>query len=152
MSILDKIAENVDYNQIFRKISIWVKICKYLDFGQKKSENFDFGQYLWKSRFWWKLSENLALGHHFWKISILVKIFGTIDLSQHFPQILVSFKISEKMSILVKHQNFRKNSILVKILENMDFWWKFSKNRNSWFWSKFSKIIDFGQNFTKCRF
>ena len=30
MSILDKIVENVDYNQNFRKMSIWVKIANIL--------------------------------------------------------------------------------------------------------------------------
>ena len=43
MSILVKIAENVDYSENFRKMSTWVKICKYLDFGQKLfSKNLDF--------------------------------------------------------------------------------------------------------------
>ena len=30
MSILDKIAENIDYSQNFRKLSIWVKIANIL--------------------------------------------------------------------------------------------------------------------------
>ena len=34
MSIAGKIAENVDYSQTFRKISIWVNIHENLDFGQ----------------------------------------------------------------------------------------------------------------------
>ena len=56
MSILDNILKkDIDYSQIFRKMSMWVKICKYLDFGQncrkisffmKIYENLDFGQNL----------------------------------------------------------------------------------------------------------
>ena len=51
---LDKTAENVDYIQNFRKMSIRVNICKYLDSGQNYR----------RFRFW----------SIFMKISILVKI------------------------------------------------------------------------------
>ena len=56
-------VENVDYSQHFQKMSIWVKICKYLDLGKNCrkisilvniDENLDFGQNWWKSRFWSK--------------------------------------------------------------------------------------------------
>ena len=63
MSILDKTAENVDYIQI---ISILVKIVK----------NVDFGQYLWKSRFWSKFMKNSILVKNCRKIFILVNNFG----------------------------------------------------------------------------
>ena len=66
MSILGKIGENVDCSQNFRKMLVWVAICKYLEVY----ENLGFGQ---------NCRENLDLGQHFWKISILVNIFGKID-------------------------------------------------------------------------
>ena len=38
--------------KIFQKTLSLVKIYENPDFCKKKSKNFDFGQYLWKSRFW----------------------------------------------------------------------------------------------------
>ena len=43
---LDNIAENVDYSENFRKMSIWFKICKYPEFVQ----NFGLNSPKW--RFW----------------------------------------------------------------------------------------------------
>ena len=65
MSILDKIALNVDYNQNFRKMSSWLNIGKYLDFGQ----NFR------KTSILVDIDENLDLVK-IDEISILVKIVG----------------------------------------------------------------------------
>ena len=136
-------------------MSIWVKICKYLDLGQ----NFE------KFRFWsifmkililvkihenldcgiWNLSENYDLGQHFRKISILVNIFGKIALSQNFPQILVLVKISEKMSIWVKI--VEKSQIWSNLSKNLDFGQicrKFS------ILVKIKKNVDFGQKMRKC--
>ena len=144
------------------KILILVKIIENFEFGY---ENLDFGQSLWKFWFRPKLSENLDLGQHFRKISILVNILGKIDLG-HFPQILVLVKISEKMSIgvkICKHVDFGKNykkiSIFVKIFGNIAFGENCRKISNVvkfveifQFWSKLSKILDFGHKLEKCRF
>ena len=54
MSILDKTAENVDYIQSFRKMSIWVNIWKYLDFGKNCR----------KISIWVNIYENLDLGQN----------------------------------------------------------------------------------------
>ena len=69
MSILDKIAENVDYSQIF---------SKNVDLGQKFANISMLVKIVEKFRFWSILSENLDLGQHFRKISILLNIFGKI--------------------------------------------------------------------------
>ena len=56
-------AKNVDFSKKnSEKISIWVKISKYVDIGQ----NFR------KYRIWWKMLKNLKFGQICRKISILV--------------------------------------------------------------------------------
>ena len=71
MSDLDKIVKNVDYNQNFRKMSIWVKNCKYLDFGQNFDlVNIDVNLVLVK------IDENIDFGKNCRKILILVNIYG----------------------------------------------------------------------------
>ena len=67
-------AKNVDFSKSFRKMSIWVKFCKY------------FGRNFRKSRFWSKFS----------KISILGKIFENIDFGEVCPKISNMVKIIEK--------------------------------------------------------
>ena len=105
LSILDKIAENVDYSQNFRKMSICVKICKYFDFGQncrqisilvniygnlefgkKNHENLDFGQIYRKFRIW----------SVFMKISILVRVYENFGFDQNCRKILILVNISGK--------------------------------------------------------
>ena len=105
ITLLDKIAENVDYSQFFQKMSIWVKICKYnvSRFWWKSSNNFDYLQYLWKSRFWSK----------FMKISILVKIVGKFRFWSIIMEIPILFKIYENFRFC---SIFMKISILVKIV------------------------------------
>ena len=131
MSILDQTAENVDYIQNFRKcpfgttfanISILVKIVQKKSILVNIYENLDFGQNLWKSRFWSKLSENLDLGQQFRKISIVVNISVKIDLRQNVPQILVLVKIAEKCRLGSKFENM---SILVKNFQKSRFWSRF---------------------------
>ena len=66
MSIWVKICKYVDFiKKKCRKIPILVKIVSILDFDQNCQKNLDFGQNLPKCRFWSKLM----------KILILVKIF-----------------------------------------------------------------------------
>ena len=74
---------NPDFGQNFWKMSIWVKICKYVDLGQifpkisilvKIFENIDFGDMVEKSQIWKNLSKNLDFGQTCRKLSILVKI------------------------------------------------------------------------------
>ena len=72
MLILDKIAENVDYSENFRKMSTWVKICKYLEFSQ----NFQ------KSRFLLKFSKILISA----KIVENSEISKNIDVGQNSPK------------------------------------------------------------------
>ena len=142
ISILDKIAENVDYSKNFGKMSIWVKICKYFAFGQNCRKitslvnfygNLDFGQSLWISRFWSQLSWNLDLGQHFRKILILVNIFGKIDFGRNFPQMLVCVKISEKCRFWSKICKY------IDLVKNFQL--EFGQIcRKPWFWSKLSKI------------
>ena len=74
MLILDKIAEHVDYCQIFRKVSILVKIRKYFDFG-KQFPKFS------------KICKDVDFGKKFPKISILVKIFVNIDFGENCRKI-----------------------------------------------------------------
>ena len=86
-------------------MSIWVKICKYVDFGKKK---FQIPRYLSKSskisnlvkiveksQIWSNLSKNLDFSLTCRKFSILVKIFKNVDLikisinvdsSQHYQK------------------------------------------------------------------
>ena len=66
MSILDKIAENVDYSQNIGKMLSLVKICKY----------FDFGQYCRTISILANIYEKSRLRTKIMKISILVKIVG----------------------------------------------------------------------------
>ena len=72
--------------KIFKKTLSLVEIFENLDLGKKNSKNFDFGQYLWKSRVWSKLMKTL----------ILVKIFENIDFGDNCPNISNMMKIIEK--------------------------------------------------------
>ena len=75
MSILDKIAENVDYSQN-------VNLGQYLQiswFWSKFSKNFDFSQYLCKSRSWSKFMKISILVKNVEKFSIFVNIYGNLD-------------------------------------------------------------------------
>ena len=102
-------------------------------FGSKLSKNFDFGQYLLKSRFW---SQSM-------KISILVKIV-------------------EKILIFGKSR-FQSTSSIKSIWDNIFpkswFWSKFPTNVDLGknleicrFWSKILKNLDLSKNFRKFRF
>ena len=64
-------------------MSIWVKICKYVDFGQKYPktsffvkifDNIFLVKFVEKSQIWSNLSKNLDFGQNCRKISILVEI------------------------------------------------------------------------------
>ena len=88
--------------------------------NKKKNENVDFGQNCPKitnlikifqnSRFWLKLT----------KMSILVEFEENVDFSQKFRKnVDLDIKIWKYLDI---GQNFRKISILVKIVENYRFW------------------------------
>ena len=111
------------------------------------SENFDFSQYLRKSRFgskfsswfWSKLnimlilvkfSKDFDLGQTFTKNSIRVKFFENIDFGWNCRK---NFKFG---------QNLRKISILVQLVENCRFWPKLSK---------MMKILILVKIFEKCR-
>ena len=101
-------AKNVDFSQNFRKN---IDSCQNLQisrFWSEFSKNFNFGQKYWKSRFWWKFSGNLKFG-----------------------------------------QNFRTISILAKMVENSRFWSKLTKM--SKFLSKLKEILILIQIFEECR-
>ena len=111
MSILDKIAENVDYSQIFSKnvdlgkklpkISILVKVFESIDFGEKCQKNpSNLVKFVEQSRFWTKLSKILDFGQDLKKCRFWSKY--------------------KKMFILVKI--IKKTLTLVKILNNSRFW------------------------------
>ena len=76
-------------------MSIGVKICKYVDLGQKHKKNLGFGQNFRKYRFWWKLSKNLKFGQICRTISILDNIVENYRFCSK----------SKKKSILVKREN-----------------------------------------------
>ena len=78
---------------------------------------------------------------------MLVKIFGILEFSQYLG-------FGKNFG-----QKFPNMSILVKMFENIEFGancWKISNLvkfvEKSRFLSNLSKILDFGQNFQKCRF
>ena len=107
------------------EISILVKI----------DENLDFSQYLRWNRFGTTFSPNLGFGKNFRQMSIGVKICKYVDLGKKkYPKILISVKIFENIDF---GQNCGKISNLVKFVEQ------------SRFWTKLSKILDFGQNLAK---
>ena len=161
---LDKIAVNVDCNQNFGNMSIWVNICKYLDFGQ----NFR------KISILSKFANMLILVKKYPKILFFVKIFRNIDFSENcrnisnlvkfveksrfwtklskildFGQVLAKCRSGSKDKvILILVRIFKKTLILPKIFEKI-LVRIFKKFR---FWSNLSKILDFGQILIKCRF
>ena len=137
-------------------------------------ENLDFGQNLWKCRFWSK----------FMKMSILVKIVGkswswstfseNFDFSQWYLRksrfgstfscwfwsklniMLILVKFSKDLDF---GQTFTKNSIWVKYFENIDFGWNCRKNfkfghnfRKMSTWVETNQVVDFGQNWKKFLF
>ena len=154
-------------------MSIWVKICKYLDFGRNcraisilvnNQENLDFGQSLWKSRFWsklWKIFDlhwnlkNLDFGKYLPKPPMWLKFSKNLDFDRNFPNCWFWTKL-QKLLVIAKFvlicanicqyldfvQNFRKLSILVDIYENLGFGQSLWKSR---FWSKLSENLDFSQ-------
>ena len=74
MSILDKTAENVDYSPNFRKMLIWVKVCKYFDIGTKFSKESILVKIVEKSQIWLNLSKNLGFGQNCLKFSIFIEL------------------------------------------------------------------------------
>ena len=113
-----KFLKNSDFDESLAKISISVKILKYLDFRQ----NFK------KSRFWSKFAKTPYFGQNCAK-SRLWLIFWK------------NFRFQSKFSeYLDFNSKFLNKSILVKISEksgflpNVKFFFE-----KSWFWSKFSK-------------
>ena len=147
-TILIKIFPNLDFGQDFRNISILVKTFEKFYFGENSRKIL-----------------NVV------KIWISVKIFGNLDFGQNFRisryrskfSIIVDFgkrnfenfdfgKKFRKIPILVK--NFRKSRFPL-ILEYFDFIKSFRKPRfglnfrTFQFLIKFSKNLDFSQNFRK---
>ena len=139
-------------------MSIWVKICKYVDLGKRNIQKCHFLSKFSKisildkrtgnSRFWSKVT----------KMLIWTKL-----------QKMIIVKIFEKMSTWVKickyldfGQNFLKISIFIIIFENIacrencwKIWNLVEMFENSWFWSKCTKMsilviieenIDFSRN------
>ena len=77
-----KFSTNIGIGQNFGKMSIWVKICKYVDFGQKYPKISFLSKFskisisvkiVEKSQIWSNLSKNLDFGQNCRKFSILVK-------------------------------------------------------------------------------
>ena len=136
-------------------MSLLVKIYKNLDFGQ----NF------WKYRFWLSLSKNLKFGQICLILVILVENSRFRSKSKEMsifpPQYLVLVKIVGKCQFGWKFANM---PILVKLFQksrfqNINFGENCRKISNldkfvekSRFWSKLSKVLDFGQNFKKFQF
>ena len=69
-------------------MSIWIKICKYVDFGQKYPKYRFLSKFLkisilvkivGKSQIWSNLSKNVDFGQNCRKFSILVKINQNVD-------------------------------------------------------------------------
>ena len=114
MSIWVKICKYVDFRQTFPNISILVKILKNIYQFSKKSILVKFVE---KSRFWSKLTE----------LSILDKIKKNVDYSQFFLKMWIWVKICKYLYLGQIVEKFRfwsifmKISILVKIYENLDF-------------------------------
>ena len=80
MSILDKIAENADYSENFRKMSIWVQNSKYLEFDKKFPKKSGFSLKFSKILTSVKIAENVK----FRKILILVKIHQNVDFGHNW--------------------------------------------------------------------
>ena len=176
---LVEIVETFRFWSKLLKISIWVKFC----------ENVGFGQNVRKSRFWSKFAKISILVQicekcRFWskfaKISTLVEIFrktrfclnfeksqisSIFSKNPHFRDISIKVEIWRKS--LFYCQNLRKSrfwskwakisisveiarfSILVEIFKKSWVCWNFQKFR---FCLKLSKNLDFGRNLTKSRF
>ena len=94
LDFCQKIPENLDFGQIFRKSRFFWKFS-YMALLVKIIENLNFGQNFCKSRF----------GQNFQKISILVEIFEKSRIRS---------KLLEDIELWSK---FPKISILVKILQ-----------------------------------
>ena len=157
------------------KIWIWVKL----------SGNFDLGQHFRKISILVKILGNLDLGQNFPKILVLVKIELNVDFSQIFKRLWFWSNFYKKLNLgeIFRNidfgwncrknfgkkigQNFRKLSILVKIVENCRLWSKLTKmlilvkiDENFWCqnfrkmstWVETYQIVDFGQHWRKCWF
>ena len=132
------------------KISIWVKISKNINFGQKSQFPTEFKKnFVAVNNF-----ENLVSNQNFRKISISVKIFEQFRFRSPIPKILIWVKIFKKhrfgprfwfrskFSILVK-----KKKIHVFVKKNSKYFNNFGKNfRESRFRSTFSKNFDLVKN------
>ena len=148
-----KLLLNVDYRQTLRTMSILVKICKYLDFGEfvrnislsvniyENLENFRKISILDKrtgnSRFWSPLT----------KMSILDLIAENDDYNQIFKKCWFGSKFAN-ISILVK--NCRTISILENIFGKSRF--KSISSVKSFFFYFFPQILVLVQISEKCRF
>ena len=99
-------------------MSTWVKICKYLDFGQ----NF------LKISIFIKIFENIACGENCWKIWNLVKIFEKSWFWSKFTKMSILVITEENIDFSRNLQKDwfwwkkKKISILVKILGKFLFW------------------------------
>ena len=149
-------GENLDFDQNFVKILIFVKILSNLYFGQNYR----------KISILVKKNENLAFGMNFRKIWILVWIFGKSRFWSKFWKISISGKFSEKLiwSKVSKNLELIKSLqkswfFFFKILYNLDFgqnYWKISilvkiskPSDNLDFCMNFRKNLGFSQNFRK---
>ena len=75
------------------------------------------------------------------KISIFVKIFENLDLSNFCLNLDFSKKNYKNLDSRRNFRTFRKISILVKIVDFVNIL------KNSSFWSRFLKNLDFDQNY-----
>ena len=164
MSTWVKICKYLDFCKNFLKISIFIKIFENIACGENCSKIWNLVKNFEKSWFWSKFTkmsilviteENIDFSRNlqkywFWgkklKISILVKIWGNFDFGQYSWK----SRLCSKLTII---------SIFVNILENIDNSGDCRKISNlvkfvekSRFWTKLSKILDFGKNLPKCRF
>ena len=86
-----KISKNIDMGQIFRKISIWVKILEKFRFWSKFSniaKNVDFSKIFEKFRFWSNFSKNFDF--------FLFKFFEKFRFCSNFRYMTFLVKFSKK--------------------------------------------------------
>ena len=151
ISILVRIDANLDFGKncrkisslinIFGKISILVNFLRDFDLSEKKYKNFGLGKNFRKMSIWVKICKYQDFGPNFQKISIWVKILKILIWSHFVKKCRFGSKFAN-IKILV--WIYKKISILVKILKIL-IWSHFVENSQMWY--KFSKNIDYGQNY-----
>ena len=126
-----KLLKNLEFSQMYGKISIFVEIYENLNFGWNLLKIsflvgiLDFGPNFWKPRFCAKLLKNLAFGRNFEKYQFWQKFWKIPNLVGSFENLDFFFEISENRDF---GHYFRKMSIVARIFVKSLSGWKFLKN------------------------